>query len=166
MTSVVDLDERGDRVMMAIDPSRVRRSLELDVQPLGDGAYIVSGGAEPHHVTTSEKPWRCDCMDAAYRRDVRCKHVLSAYNDFTHPCATRCGLRWVRHDYRRGSHPGAGPGRPRGRDVTIIRIESRKARYRFCTAARCVCGRCGTQGEGQPLPVASERPPGGHDATK
>ena len=78
MTSVVGLDDRGDRVMMAVDPSRTVRALSLDVQPLGDGAYIVSGGAEPHQVTTSEEPWRCDCMDAQYGRGA-CKHAVAVY---------------------------------------------------------------------------------------
>ena len=64
---------------MQCDPARVRRALSLHVEQLGDGVFRVSGGREPHSVTTSELPWECDCRDAAYRHDVRCKHTTAVY---------------------------------------------------------------------------------------
>ena len=64
---------------MQCDPARVRRAISLDVERLTGSEYVVTGGREPHHVDTSEVPWRCDCMDAAYRSDVRCKHTTAVY---------------------------------------------------------------------------------------
>jgi hypothetical protein len=59
---------------VSLDPARVVRALALDVQPLGAGAWRVSGGSEPHVVRGS----RCTCADALYRRSV-CKHVLAIH---------------------------------------------------------------------------------------
>lgn len=66
--------------MTTLDPARVARSLNLNVEPLEDGAYVVSGGQEPHRVDTTEAPWSCDCRDAAFRA-VRCKHTTAVYFD-------------------------------------------------------------------------------------
>ena len=66
--------------MTTIDPARVRRALALTVtEQLADSEYVVTGGAGAHVVRTADRPWRCDCRDAAYRRDVRCKHVIGTY---------------------------------------------------------------------------------------
>ena len=62
-----------------IEPGRVRRSLSLHVEKLTDREYVVTGGREPHTVDTSQIPWRCDCRDAAFRPDARCKHMLATY---------------------------------------------------------------------------------------
>lgn len=67
--------------MTVLDPGRTRRALSLRVEPLIDGEYVVSGGREPHTVTTSTRPWACDCRDATYRPDVRCKHTTAVYFD-------------------------------------------------------------------------------------
>lgn len=65
--------------MTALDPGRTRRALLVNVEALHDDEYRVTGGREPHTVTTSGVPWTCDCRGAAYRHDVRCKHVLITY---------------------------------------------------------------------------------------
>ena len=65
--------------MKVLDPGRTRRALSLNVTPLADCRYRVRGGTAEHVVRADELPWRCDCRDAAYRPDVRCKHVLGTY---------------------------------------------------------------------------------------
>ena len=62
-----------------VDPSRLLRALGLKVETLGPDTYRVTGGREPHTVTTDKVPWRCDCADAAYRPGTRCKHVVAVY---------------------------------------------------------------------------------------
>ena len=64
--------------MTALDPGRTRKALRLNVEPLTDGEYVVSGGREPHTVTTSEVPWSCDCADARYHSGP-CKHTTAVY---------------------------------------------------------------------------------------
>jgi hypothetical protein len=46
----------------------------IQVEPLGGGAYRVSGGAAPHVVQLGQDVARCDCADFAYRRHA-CKHL-------------------------------------------------------------------------------------------
>jgi helicase len=58
-----------------IDPYRLRRSLELKVQRLNRHEFRVTGGLEPHHVTTGTASWQCDCMD--HQRGNVCKHLLA-----------------------------------------------------------------------------------------
>lgn len=57
-----------------LDPARVRRALDLDVQTLAPGAYRVTGGAAPHFVRGRQ----CDCADARFYRGP-CKHRMAAY---------------------------------------------------------------------------------------
>lgn len=61
-----------------IDPYRLRRSLDLKVQRLNRNEYRITGGLEPHQVTTATSPWQCDCMD--YQRGNECKHLLAVRN--------------------------------------------------------------------------------------
>ena len=62
-----------------VDPGRLLRALALEVETLGPDTYRVTGGREPHTVTTDNVPWRCDCSDSAYRPSIRCKHVVAVY---------------------------------------------------------------------------------------
>ena len=65
-----------------IDPYRLRRALELQVDHRSEDAVRVSGGAEPHRVSISRntgsiRQYACDCAD--YRKGhAQCKHVLRA----------------------------------------------------------------------------------------
>ena len=65
--------------MKALDVGRVRRSRALDVEPLADGVFRVSGGREPHTVNrlASEKIG-CDCADARYHTGP-CKHAVAVH---------------------------------------------------------------------------------------
>ena len=78
---------------MTLEPARTRRALSLMVEPRAGGEYIVSGGAGPHTVITSELPWTCDCRDSAFRPDVRCKHILGTYLHRQLAPAMRAALR-------------------------------------------------------------------------
>ncbi len=62
-----------------VDPGRLLRALDLEVETLGPYTYRIAGGREPHTVTTDRVPWRCDCPDSAYRPGIRCKHVVAVY---------------------------------------------------------------------------------------
>ena len=62
-----------------VDPARLVRALDLEVETLGPDTYRATGGREPHTVTTDNVPWRCDCPDGAYRPGIRCKHVVAVY---------------------------------------------------------------------------------------
>ena len=66
------------RSMMAIDVGRTRRALSLDVEPLGDGAFRVRGGAAEHVVEHDGDGWRCDCPDSQFNGGV-CKHRVARY---------------------------------------------------------------------------------------
>ncbi len=59
----------------SVDPRRVRRALELHTEDLGDGSYLVTGGAAPHVVQRGV----CDCPDEHYGRSGACKHRLAVY---------------------------------------------------------------------------------------
>lgn len=63
-----------------IDPYRLRRALELNVDHASAESIQISGGAEPHKVRVTLLPqgkmsYHCDCMDFA-KGQVNCKHVL------------------------------------------------------------------------------------------
>ena len=58
----------------AVDPYRLRRSLELEVRRLGE-RFIVCGGLEPHRVADRGQHLSCDCMD--FSNGHVCKHVLA-----------------------------------------------------------------------------------------
>lgn len=55
-----------------IDPARVARAVCLEVELIGDGRFLVTGGAGPH-VTDGAT---CDCADHQLRGNV-CKHLLA-----------------------------------------------------------------------------------------
>ena len=63
---------------LAIDLTRLERSLELDGLRVGPGRYHVTGGVHPHWVDlfASDFP-RCDCGDHLWREQI-CKHILAA----------------------------------------------------------------------------------------
>jgi hypothetical protein len=63
---------------MMLDPARVRRALSLTLRELTESEYVVTGGQEPHTVTTAEMAWACDRADARYHTGP-CKHVLASY---------------------------------------------------------------------------------------
>jgi hypothetical protein len=55
-----------------IDLERLARAVHLDVEQIGNGAFMVSGGSRAHVVS---KDSMCDCEDARRRRG-HCKHQL------------------------------------------------------------------------------------------
>jgi helicase len=57
-----------------IDPYRVRRALDLNVTPKGDG-FLVSGGLEPHLVAREGSQLVCDCAD--FGKGRTCKHIFA-----------------------------------------------------------------------------------------
>jgi hypothetical protein len=65
-----------------IDPYRLRRALELNVDFASPEVVMISGGSEPHRVCIQEdtrlrRSYVCDCADFAKGRR-NCKHVLRA----------------------------------------------------------------------------------------
>lgn len=66
--------ERRD-VRTAIDPYRLRRSLELVVKGSDGCKYCVSGGREDHIVLIRDNSYVCDCMDYE-KNGGDCKHIL------------------------------------------------------------------------------------------
>lgn len=63
---------------MTLDPQRLTRSLTLNVDPIENGAYVVTGGSEPHAVRPVGNGWECDCADGRFH-DGPCKHRLAVY---------------------------------------------------------------------------------------
>ena len=64
----------------AVDPARLLRALNLEVEPLAPGVYRVIRGREPHTVRIGPRgPWECDCADSAWRPGTRCKHIIGVY---------------------------------------------------------------------------------------
>ena len=63
---------------VAIDLTRLERSLELHGHRVGPGRYRVTGGLQTHWVDlyTASLP-RCDCGDHLWREQI-CKHILTA----------------------------------------------------------------------------------------
>jgi helicase len=59
---------------LPVDPYRLRRALDLTVRHQ-TGAYLVSGGLEPHRVESASAGLRCDCAD--FEKGQECKHVLA-----------------------------------------------------------------------------------------
>jgi helicase len=59
----------------SVDPYRLRRALDLDVQKPSTNSFLVSGGLEPHKVQDEGGSLSCDCADAA--KGNLCKHVLA-----------------------------------------------------------------------------------------
>ena len=80
---------------MIVDPARLLRALTLEVGASHADTYRVTGGREPHTVTTNDVPWQCDCSDSVYRPSIRCKHLVAVY--FARQLATpvRRALRQV-----------------------------------------------------------------------
>jgi helicase len=58
-----------------IDPYRLRRASGLTVTELGAFEYKVTGGLDPHLVTTKRNQTQCDCPD--WGKGNICKHVLA-----------------------------------------------------------------------------------------
>ena len=61
-----------------VESGRLERCLGLEVERVGPGRYLVTGGDEPHWVDLRSRfvP-RCDCGDHLWRERV-CKHILAA----------------------------------------------------------------------------------------
>jgi len=59
----------------SIDPYRLRRSIDLDVQTLSENIFQISGGLEPHLVEVQQHEYYCDCMD--FKKGNHCKHILA-----------------------------------------------------------------------------------------
>lgn len=57
-----------------IDPYRLLRAAELQVQPM-DYGYRVTGGQEPHRIQRRAEQFVCDCAD--YLKGNYCKHLLA-----------------------------------------------------------------------------------------
>lgn len=62
-------------IKTAVDPYRLRRSMELSVKGAEGGKYLVTGGQEDHVVLWREGIYFCDCKDYEKRKDD-CKHIL------------------------------------------------------------------------------------------
>jgi len=75
----------------AVEPYRLRRALELTVQSAGAGRFLVSGGLEPHWVTTGASGLQCDCVDAS--KGNRCKHALATQLQLGEPLLRRLAHR-------------------------------------------------------------------------
>lgn len=60
---------------LEVDPYRLRRAKELNVAPLKDNLWQVTGGLEPHRVDQAENGLHCDCHDFA--KGNTCKHILA-----------------------------------------------------------------------------------------
>ena len=76
--------------MGPVDLARLARAVALDVVRLEDGDWLVSGGAQPHHVSADGRS--CDCWDHAVHEGIICKHrtrILLARGD----AAAWAGLR-------------------------------------------------------------------------
>lgn len=58
----------------AITRERLARAVYLHAEPLADGTWRVSGGAEPHAVNLAAGT--CDCADFTVRGGP-CKHVAA-----------------------------------------------------------------------------------------
>lgn len=59
----------------AIDPYRLRRSIELIVRGSEGGKYYITGGREDHIVLQTGNTFACDCLDYE-KRNADCKHIL------------------------------------------------------------------------------------------
>jgi hypothetical protein len=69
---IVDIERAG-----GIDPDRLLRALQLQVERVGRGKYRVEGGDETHFVDLIDaRLERCDCADHLLRQLV-CKHLLA-----------------------------------------------------------------------------------------
>lgn len=69
----IDVDAAG-----GVEHGRLERCLGLEVEPIGPGQYLVTGGAEEHWVDLrSRLVTRCDCGDHLWRERI-CKHILAA----------------------------------------------------------------------------------------
>jgi helicase len=58
-----------------LDPYRLRRSIELQVQPAIEPHFRVTGGVDPHKVIVDAGRAWCDCVDHA--KGNICKHILA-----------------------------------------------------------------------------------------
>ncbi len=69
----IDVEAAG-----GVEAGRLERCLGLEVECIGHGQYLVTGGTEPHWVDLrSRLLTRCDCGDHLWRERV-CKHILAA----------------------------------------------------------------------------------------
>lgn len=60
---------------IGIDPYRLRRALDLKVNPQALHSFIVTGGLEPHLVSSQNDQLYCDCPD--FHNGNQCKHCLA-----------------------------------------------------------------------------------------
>ena len=61
-----------------IDSARLARAIHLDIEPLGEHEYRITGGQGMHVVALKAPPeLECDCADYVLRATV-CKHLLRA----------------------------------------------------------------------------------------
>jgi helicase len=78
----------------AIDPYRLRRALELTVRKQGR-VFHVSGGLEPHRVTSHQNILACDCLD--FEKGKVCKHILAVRIRKKEPEATQLAAHLHAH---------------------------------------------------------------------
>jgi helicase len=81
-----------------IDPYRLRRALELEIDHASAELLRISGGAEPHRVTVTEDAFRnptyaCDCADFG-KGTANCKHILRARLEHNDPALLDLLRRW------------------------------------------------------------------------
>lgn len=72
-----------------VDPYRLRRALELEVDHQSAEYLQISGGTEPHRIQVTEdtmrnRSYKCDCMDFQ-KGTSQCKHVLRSRLEHNDP---------------------------------------------------------------------------------
>lgn len=83
ITTVIKLKNRKhNNWPIDIDPYRLRRAMELEVDRQSVEYMQISGGTEPHRVNINEdsfrnKAYQCDCADFQ-KGTAQCKHILRA----------------------------------------------------------------------------------------
>jgi hypothetical protein len=74
-----------------IELGLVERAAALNVYPLGERRYEITGWNEPHFVDlATDAAWPCDCGDFVWRGDLAgpCKHLLHARLDEGDSCVS------------------------------------------------------------------------------
>ena len=91
-----------------VDPGRLLRALTLEVSASDGDTYQVTGGMEPHIVRVHDgESWTCDCVDAQYHPEARCKHLISVYLVRQLAVPVRLALRQAVRQDSKGEHHAA-----------------------------------------------------------
>lgn len=68
---------------LALDPYRLRRSLDLTARQAVHNEWHVTGGLEPHTIRRRGETWSCDCQDSA--KGFACKHQFAVRRTLCQP---------------------------------------------------------------------------------